>query len=381
MVHSNRWAGPSRLPRRASVGVSLLVLALVASACGTSGGDGPGAAPAEQAAALGSAYVDTFQKLYDKAKADGETKLVIWDAAAVPNQKLYDAFMARFPDISIDAQQVNSGDMLTKLNAEQAAGKRSADIAATGSTAMIQGSKTNNFASYAPFTAEKQKGDPIQADANDYFRQYKVGPKGIVYNTTLVPANEAPKGWSDLLDPKWKNKIAMRKPTVNGGGNELVSDMLYDGRFGYDYLEKLAAQGLKIVSTSAELANAVATGQVAMGIPGDYDTYLDQKGKGAPLGFVWPTVGGAELSELYIGVINGAPHLSAAQLYESWVFTPEGVRTLNAVGTYSPSEQLPENAPSGLTPYRELDAFKAYPIADALKYQQDIIPRLKTIFK
>ena len=356
---------------------------IVAAACGSGGDGGPAAtAPeSELSAALGPAYVDTFQTLYDKAKADGETKLVIWDAAAVPNQKLYDAFMKRFPAITIDAQQVNSGDMLTKLNAEQAAGKRSADIAATGSTAMIQGSKANNFESYSPFTAEKQKGDPVQADAKDYFRQYKVGPKGIVYNSTLVKANEAPKGWNDLLDPKWKGKIAIRNPTINGGGNELVSDMLYDGRFGYDYLEKLAAQGLKIVSTSAELANAVATGQVAMGIPGDYDTYLDQKDKGAPLGYVWPTMGGVELSELYIGVISGAPHRSAAQLYESWVFTPEGVRTLNQIGTYSPSEQLPDNAPAGLTPYKSLDAFKAYPIADALKYQQDIIPRLKTIFK
>jgi iron(III) transport system substrate-binding protein len=364
--------------------VPLLVLALVAAACGSSGADGSDGTSAPQselADALGSANVDAFQQLYDKAKANGETKLVVWDAAAVPNQKLYDAFMKRFPAITVEGQQVNAGDMLTKLNAEQAAGTRSADIAATGSTAMIQGAKANNFQSYSPFTAAKQKGDPVQADANDYFRQYKVGPKGIVYNTSLVKPNEAPKGWNDMLDPKWKGKIAMRNPTVNGGGNELVSDMLYDGRFGYDYLEKLAAQGIKIVSTAAELANAVATGQVAMGIPGDYDTYLDQKDKGAPLGFVWPTVGGAELSELYIGIINGAPHPAAAQLYESWVFSPEGVRTLNAIGTYSPSEQLPDNAPEGLTPYRQLDAFKAYPIADALKYQQDIIPRLKTIFK
>jgi iron(III) transport system substrate-binding protein len=361
-----------------------MILALVAAACGNSEADGSDGTPAsgsDLAAALGPEHVDAFQQLYDKAKADGETNLIVWDAAAVPNQKLYDAFMKRFPAITVEGQQVNAGDMLTKLNAEQAAGTRSADIAATGSTAMIQGAKANNFQSYSPFTANKQKGDPVQADANDYFRQYKIGPKGIVYNDSLVQPNEAPKGWNDLLDPKWKGKIAMRNPTVNGGGNELVSDMLYDGRFGYDYLEKLAAQGIKIVSTSAELANAVATGQVAMGIPADYDTYLDQKDKGAPLGYVWPTVGGAELSELYIGIINGAPNPTAAQLYESWVFSPEGVRTLNAIGNYSPSEQLPENAPEGMTPYRELDAFKAYPIADALKYQKDIIPRLKTIFE
>ena len=31
----------------------------------------------------------------------------------------------------------------------------------------------------------------------------------IAYNTNLVPKEHTPKSWDDLLDPKWKSKIAM----------------------------------------------------------------------------------------------------------------------------------------------------------------------------
>ena len=39
----------------------------------------------------------------------------------------------------------------------------------------------------------------------DYFDSYNV----IGYNTQLVARDQAPKSWEDLLDPKWKGKIAL----------------------------------------------------------------------------------------------------------------------------------------------------------------------------
>ena len=39
----------------------------------------------------------------------------------------------------------------------------------------------------------------------DYFDAYNV----IGYNTKLVSRDQAPKSWEDLLDPKWKGRIAL----------------------------------------------------------------------------------------------------------------------------------------------------------------------------
>ena len=38
----------------------------------------------------------------------------------------------------------------------------------------------------------------------------------ILQNTKLVPDDQGPKSWADLLDPKWKGKIAFTDPANSG---------------------------------------------------------------------------------------------------------------------------------------------------------------------
>ncbi|MGI6026621.1 MAG: ABC transporter substrate-binding protein [Candidatus Scatomorpha sp.] len=42
-------------------------------------------------------------------------------------------------------------------------------------------------------------------------------PMVLIYNTRLVPEGEV-TGWADLLDPRWKGRIAFADPTVSGSG-------------------------------------------------------------------------------------------------------------------------------------------------------------------
>ena len=45
----------------------------------------------------------------------------------------------------------------------------------------------------------------------DYFDAYNI----LAYNTKLVPKEQAPKSWEDLLDPKWKRKFAIPNPGIH----------------------------------------------------------------------------------------------------------------------------------------------------------------------
>ena len=40
-----------------------------------------------------------------------------------------------------------------------------------------------------------------------------------------MPPDQEPKTWSDMLDPKWKGKLAMDDPRGSGPGGTILSGM------------------------------------------------------------------------------------------------------------------------------------------------------------
>ena len=57
----------------------------------------------------------------------------------------------------------------------------------------------------------------VGLSADDLWTPFSSLPMVLVYNTRLVPEGEV-TGWADLLDPRWKGRIAFADPTVSGSG-------------------------------------------------------------------------------------------------------------------------------------------------------------------
>ena len=60
------------------------------------------------------------------------------------------------------------------------------------------------------------------------------------YNTSLVKAEDAPKSFADLLDPKWTGKIVKAHPGYSG--TILTATYQTARDVGWGYYEKLAQQ-------------------------------------------------------------------------------------------------------------------------------------------
>ena len=126
-------------------------------------------------------------------------------------------------------------------------------------------------------------------DPDGTFASFRVWLCVIGYNTNLVKAEEAPKSFADLLDPKWMGKIVKAHPGYSGTIMTATYQMSRD--LGWDYFEKLAKQKVMQVQSSADPPKKLALGERAVMADGNEYNMFIEKEKGKPVEIVYATEG------------------------------------------------------------------------------------------
>lgn len=143
----------------------------------------------------------------------------------------------------------------------------------------------------------------------------------FAYNTKLVPANQVPKSFSDLLNPRWKGQIA--SSPYQGSFLDYIGFPTVFGHQGMlDYVKKFAQQVNGLMTCSG--IDRVVSGEFAIfGLDcGDHEVRLRQR-KGAPIASIYPKEGTA-LNYVSPAVPNTAAHPNAARLFITFLLTREG---------------------------------------------------------
>ncbi|MEO8715402.1 MAG: extracellular solute-binding protein [Acetobacteraceae bacterium] len=141
----------------------------------------------------------------------------------------------------------------------------------------------------------------------------------IIVNTQKVKPADAPKNWTDLLDPKWKGNVAFGHPGFSGYVG--IWTLAMRGLYGWDYFTKLAKNNPRIGRSGNDPITLLNAGECVVGL-GPLATTLLSASKGNPIAVQYPTDG----SVLCIGpsgVLAYAPHPNAARLFANWLLSPE----------------------------------------------------------
>ena len=152
------------------------------------------------------------------------------------------------------------------------------------------------------------------ARAPIYVRQFVIG-----YNTNLVKPSQAPRDWPDLLDPKWKGRLAMDEDEV-----EWFASMLdYYGREkGMGFMQALARQEPQLRRGHTLLSKLLSAGDFPLAIV--HAQEMDQgRRRGEPVDRV-RTLDPVVTSPSEIAIAAKAPHPEAAKLLVDFILSPEG---------------------------------------------------------
>ena len=144
----------------------------------------------------------------------------------------------------------------------------------------------------------------------------------MVYNSKTVAPADVPKNWTDLLDPKWQNRVAIAHPAFSGYFGQWVLAMRK--LYGWEFLEKLAKQNPRIGRSGNDPIAMLNAGESLIGT-GPVSTSVQNIEKGNPIGFVYPT-DGTLLCFGPASVLAAAPHPNAARLFLEWLLSEDYAR-------------------------------------------------------
>jgi iron(III) transport system substrate-binding protein len=141
----------------------------------------------------------------------------------------------------------------------------------------------------------------------------------VLHNTNKVKAEDAPKSWKGLLDPKWINQVAVGHPGFSGFVGIWTVQM--KKLFGWDYFETLAKHKPQIGRSIIDTVTMLSSGErmVAAG-PGAL-AYL-QASRGNPIGVIIPEEG-AVLMSSPTAIMKNARRPNASKLFVEFLHGKE----------------------------------------------------------
>src|ERR1700758_4923734 len=188
------------------------------------------------------------QALIDAARKEGQVNYYTSTDLPVA-EKVAKAFEAKYPGIAVRVERSGAERVFQRIGQEYASNIHAVDVVNSSDAAhFIVWKRDGILAPYVP--EDVAKFYPAEhKDVDGQFASWRIWLSIIAYNTNLVKAEEAPKSFADLLDPKWKGKIVKAHPGYSGTIMTATYQMQRD--LGWGYFEKLAKQNVMQVQSSA----------------------------------------------------------------------------------------------------------------------------------
>jgi iron(III) transport system substrate-binding protein len=253
--------------------------------------------------------------------AKKEARVVLYSAMDLPvGEKLGKAFEAQYPGIQVQIERSGSERLFQRIDQEFGSNIRAADVVNSSDASHFITWKKNGW--LAPYVTEDmaQHFLPEYRDPDGMSATTRIYLSSIAYNTNLVKPDDAPKSFTDLLDPKWAGKMVKGHPAYSGTIMTATFQMVRE--FGWDYYEKLSKQRVMQVQSSTDPPKKLALGERAVMADGNEYNVVLLKEAGQPVEPVYPSEGTPTISGP-TGIFANAPHPSAARLFQAWLHTRE----------------------------------------------------------
>ena len=300
------------------------------------------------ALALPAAAQETTPAMVAAAEKEGK---VVWYTAVDVKvaEAIAKAFKAAYPNIGVDVERSGSERVFQRVNQEYQANIKNVDVVNSSDASHFLFWKQQKWlAAHTP--PDAKKFDAKYRDPDGYYQTWRASLSVAGYNTNLVKDADAPKSYADLLDPKWKGKMAKSHPGYSG--TSLTGTYAITKALGWDYLEKLSKQGVQQLQSTTATPKSIASGERAVMVDGnEYNMFMEIDAK-SPVKIIYPSEGTPFVNSPS-AIFAAAPHPNAARVFQNFIFTAPAQQLLvNEGGLRSVHPEV--NEPANRTPLKQI---------------------------
>jgi ABC-type Fe3+ transport system substrate-binding protein len=274
-----------------------------------------------------SAFEKLAKELYPKAKQEGALVIyTVWDVDHI--RALSNGFSKRFPGIATSYWQATRSEVTTRTLTEFQGGQPSVDVIVTEAPLVLHAAGASQ-----PY-ATVQANSLIVHDAIAPVVSLQI--QALAYNTRRLKADDAPKNWEDVTNPKYKGIVALDDPMRAGPLSGMLAafkDEWKDDARWSKFIGGLKALNVTIHKSTSAMIRLGVAGEYSIVMPALFHDVVREREIGSPLDFVRgaPPVVSPQQAAIYAK----APHPAAAKLFAEWLTSVEGQAAIDAVGRAS----------------------------------------------
>jgi iron(III) transport system substrate-binding protein len=334
-----------------------------------------------------------WEKTVRAAEAEGQLTLY---GCCYEYDRILEPFKKRYPKIKVVTVLGQGGQLGSRILAERRGEKYLPDVFSTGAN-------TQHDVLYKAQALEPIKPTLVLPEVIDVTKWYEgehryIDPEkrfifafvansqsGQVQYNRAQQVNPAEfNSFWDLLNPKWKGKIASLDPTTFGMGAALQF-FYYHPELGPAFLRKLYGEMQVTVSRDArQMTDWLASGKFTLCVRCNAGSEVGKaKEQGLPIGSLdtesWKEGGSSSAAGGTLGIPSRAPHPNAAKVFINWFLSREGQIALQKFGRPDAHNSRRIDIPKDdVDSYNRLEPEKKYFDLAKPEYQ-DLTPIFKLI--
>ena len=274
-------------------------------------------------------------------------------------EKMASAFEKHYPGIKVQVERSGSERVFQRIGQEYSSGIHNADVIETSDASHFLTFKDQNWLTPAVPEDVAKLWPESDRDPDGMYAAFRATLTVMAYRSDKVKAEDAPKTWKDLLDPKYKDKLVKSHPGYSG--NVMTATYALSQLLGWDFFKQLGQQGVMQVQSSIEPPKVLSQGERLIQADGnEYNVFMLQD-KGVAITPIYPAEG-TSIAYGNAAILAYAPHPNAAKLFYSFMFSQEAQQLNDDFGGLR-SVRPDVKEKSGRTPLSQIKLLESDPAA------------------